>query len=126
MKKIRLENIADAEILWKNNDSLTYFGEQQINFDFKNCDMIEIFYLERYGENKVNSIRVPKGYDIMLQHTSTGLGGLGGFGERVLTYSNSGYYVSSFKFKLLNNDGGINNIFVIPLYVLGYNTNLFS
>lgn len=117
----------DKKILWVNNGSLTYFAAQNINFDFQNCDLIEMFYIDNSADtNRIKSTRIIKDKNSAIDYTSISLGGQGGFGERTITYLENGYSISSFNFTLLNGDGGTNDTFIIPLYIVGYKTGLFG
>ena len=113
-----------AKILWTNPSQTSGFTPQEITFSDDDYDCYEIIYqLSLMDTRKKSTGKVPKGSGtemIFIYNT----------GSVSMYISRETTYVSNTKMQIENSydssNGGANNNRCIPIYVIGYNTGLFS
>lgn len=109
-----------GKILWANsNPNIDINENTDITLSSSDYDMLEIYYKLAIDNNKVQSFKIPKGYDFTLD--SIGYQGVG-LRRFVNRNSDTSYTIASYSGGNIANSGN----YIIPLYIVGYKTNLFN
>ena len=110
--EINKNNIANlkGKILWVNPNPTNNFGAQTISVDFSNCDMYELVY---YQSTTRTSRELSSG------RIRVGKGSIATYGSGV-TRAWDGSNTS------LTFENASDNQYLIPAYIIGYNTGLFN
>lgn len=109
-----------GKILWTNsNPDIAINENTDITLSSSDYDMLEIYYKLAIDNNKVQSFKIPKGYDFTLD--SIGYQGLA-LRRFVNRNSDTSYTIASYSGENVANSGN----YIIPIYIVGYKTNLFN
>ena len=123
-----LKNIIGGKVLWTNSSPTSDFAAQTINLSDTDYDMYEVICIYSTTENnhEINSGRIKKGSKARVQ-TVWGENQTGPYtywrditdnGDGTMTFTTSSFsYASSIN---------TSNSRIVPLYVIGYKTGLFS
>lgn len=116
---------ANGTILWTNPSPASNFAEQTISLDSDDYDILDFVWQTNIGENRTAITRTLKGNGTQIDFFSTAVA------TRVWTRRTT--YVSDVSYSIGNcwrmeyGQTSINeNGYCIPLYVIGYKTNIFS
>lgn len=127
-------NMPDGgKILWANPNPTYSFASQTITLNSDDYDLLEIYYNQGTNNTKCYSVKVLKGYGfdmLVMTNFNEGVSQTAGARLRIATYvSDTSYSIGSGMER--NNLGQsvaptINNNGAIPLYIIGYKTELFN
>ena len=108
-----------GKILWTNSNPTSEFASQNITLNSSDYDMLLVLFKRaRDGDDLVSEITI-KGYGMRVVTVA----GDGGTRRRVLSYVNTNTYNVG---NGLDSNGTSINGALVPLYVIGYKTGLFS
>lgn len=110
--------IDGGKILWTNSNPTSEFSSQNITLSSNDYDMLLMFFLRAKDVNELIQGMTIKGYSIRVDSVT----GDGSSRRRILTYVDDTTYNVSNGF---GPDGSAVNGAMVPLYVIGYKTNLF-
>lgn len=111
-----------GKILWTNPNPTSSFAEQNITLSSSDYDMYEVvFHGSQTGANTFNTGKIPKGMNAFLQQTYSTSGAIN-------VRSRTINYVNDTTFLVIGGliNGSTDNTQCIPVYVIGYKTNLFN
>ena len=107
----------DMKILWTNPNPTSEFAEQDITLNSDDYDVLEIYYLMAANNTYVGSQKIPKGYNTRLMYTTSSL---------MIRFRNI-IYLSDTSYSIESGAGASgSDSDLIPLYIIGYKTGLFS
>lgn len=119
-------NGLNGKILWENSNPTSAFTAQTITLSSDDYDIYEIFYsLDKDNPSDVSSVRSIKGKNAILQGMRA-TGSTSPFRVRNCTYSNATQLQFAICYYGANGLTSTSNDYIIPLYVIGYKTGLFS
>lgn len=122
----KLGNIV-FKLLWSNSNPTNSFQEQTLQLNLVNYDIVDIFYVTSTNEiNEVYVKRIIKNYNAMLTRAWNGGDGHVHQFRRTATVSNNGIHFSAADRSGAGNYTAGYTDKIIPLYIIGYKTNLFS
>jgi hypothetical protein len=129
--KENIDNIK-GKILWTNSNPSTSFADQDVSLTSDDYDLLEIFFNQGTTNTACWSARAIKGYGTQLIVTTNlneGFAQTTGTRLRVVNYiSDTTLHIGN----CLTRDGAgsvtptVNNTGLIPMYIVGYKTGLFS
>ena len=121
-------NSMQGAILWVNPNPSSNFSAKNITLSSGNYDILEIFYSNAPGTNYIYSSRIYKGKSTFLTVNHISGSNTVFHRWRAFDYSNdTTYSISTGTQQGTNSASSDNSIsYIIPLYVIGYNTGLFS
>lgn len=123
-----IDNLTGS-ILWTNPNITTPFENQTITLSSSDYDVLEVFYIDYTQDNRVMSQRFIKGRNSVLSALFT-IGNTIYMGDRVISYTTDTSLLIGNCRKIIDNNvivtPTIENKWVVPQYVIGYKTNLFS
>jgi len=116
-----------GKILWKNNSPSSNFVNSVITLNSDDYDEYEIIYSSTNSDTMVKSTgRIPKGYSTTLS-MSFGTGSAGPYIRfRHCTYEGITKLHFTEGVVAYNSTRPVDNTVCIPLYVIGYKTNIFN
>lgn len=110
-------NNIKGKILWANPSPTSEFAEQDITLNSDDYDVLEIYYLMAANNTYVGSQKIPKGYNTRLMYTTSSL---------MIRFRNI-IYLSDTSYSIESGAGASgSDSDLIPLYIIGYKTGLFS
>jgi hypothetical protein len=116
----------EGKILWTNpNPTSSMAGNTEINLSSSDYDVLEVFYKVRHINEPVSSTKTLKGYSI-------GLCGGGYYADGIATYTRTigrtddTHFNSGEAFGVNKSSDFTNNDMLIPIYIVGYKTNIFN
>jgi len=119
-------NKLKGTILWTNSAPTSAFSSQTVTLSSNDYDMLEIYYKKDPSSYVVASVKILKGQSTILSinHISTNLY----HRNRVMTYVSDTSYTFDNGIQIPTNGSSLdhNAQYVIPLYIIGYKTGLFS
>ena len=115
--------IDGGTLLWTNSSPTSTFASQTITLSSSDYDILEIFFKKTAGENNLISTKTLKSYNADL-----------GYIDECVLFSRKMQYVSDTKYKFLSGSYltpamtqiTTDNTRSVPIYIVGYKTNLFS
>lgn len=111
------EEVKDTQILWTNQSPTSNFATQTITLSSNDYDILEIYYSMASNNTYVGSQKFIKGSNTRIMYNTSALN----IRFRNIIYlSDKSYSISSG-----TGDGG-SDADLIPLYIVGYKTGLFS
>lgn len=117
-----LDNIIiKSQVLWENVSPTTSFTTLTINLSTDDYDVLEIYYKYSVDSDYIISTRAIKGYGLCLTEIVSAGSGLGAR-RMVNRISDLTYEVQA---PTGNDDIENPNNYIIPIYVVGYKTNIF-
>lgn len=121
-KENMLNNLANLpKLLWSNpNPTREISSTQTITLSSDDYDVLEVFYIQAVGSDLCYSSKFKGGYSTRMRiHTSDAVNVYRG-----LTYNNA----TSYTIELPYSNATLANLnsLAIPLYIVGYKTNLFN
>ena len=121
-------NNIKGTILWANPNPSSNFAAQNITLSNDDYDILEIFYSNAPGTNYIYSSRIYKGKSTFLTVNHIGASNTVYHRWRAFDYSNdTTYSISTGTQQATNSSSSDSSIsYIIPLYVIGYKTGLFS
>jgi hypothetical protein len=130
-------NITDAQqdilditgqILWTNSNPNNAFSSQTILLNSENYDILEIFFKNAYDNNNIYSLKTLKGCDIVLQCNHVSSSNTIYHRYRKMTYASDTSYTFSTGTQQLTSSSSIENsdLYIIPLYIIGYKTGILD
>ena len=109
-----------GHILWTNPDPTQTFNSQNITLNSSDYDILEVYNAQATSNTRLQNSRIIKGYDGIIYTIFD----TGSSARRTLTrISDTSYTVGTVQGET---EYSGNNNFIIPLYVIGYKTGLFS
>lgn len=112
-----------GQILWTNSNPTKDIPTLEINLNSSDYDMLEIIPLQSTTSPiMLPSLKLLKGYDGLLFYTTSTLSLVGS--RRLSRVSDTKYNLGAY-FAVMG-DGGASGNRLIPLYIIGYKTNLFN
>lgn len=116
-------------ILWTNPNITSSFASQTITLSSSDYDVLEIFYIDYTQDNRVMSQRFIKGRNTLLNALFTIEANMY-MGARAVSYTSDTSLTIGNCRKIIDNSvivtPSIVNNWIVPQYVIGYKTNLFS
>jgi len=121
-----LINELKGVVLWTNPSPSNEFVAQSITLSSSDYDMYEIFYsLDKDNQNDMLSIKSIKGKNAVMQGLR-GTASVSPFRARNCTYTDATHLTFSTGYYGTNALTTTSNNYIIPLYVVGYKTGLFT
>lgn len=117
-----------GKVLWSNSNPNDSFESQNVTLDNSDYDLLEFFYYDFVSTKSVCSQRVPKGNNAQL-FALFDFNNLSYAGYRKVTrVSDTDFEVGEAITCIFDNQlkRQKNNQWLIPLYIVGYKTNLFN
>ena len=118
-------NNIKGKILWTNPNPMSEFVSQTIKLSSSDYDYLEFIFKSDYNDNTkvIISGRTIKGYGVRTSYTSiTSFK----FWSRQINYNSETNYDIDNCMVITSSSGSVSNTNLIPLYVIGYKTGLFS
>lgn len=121
-------NSIKGEILWTNPNPTKAFEPQNITLSSDDYDVLEIFYADFTGSNRMMSTKLKKGYasnlQSVFQHNDSGY-----IGCRTINYGNDTTINFTANVTVVESQAFSRraaNDWNIPIYIVGYKTGLFD
>ena len=114
-------NSIKGKILWTNPNPTNGFGAQNITLNNNDYDILEVYYYDATSRQFMLSQKAIKGYNFMLISNGRGSTSNQNY-DRRCTYIND----TQWHFENAYSDLGVSNDILIPIYIIGYKTGLFS
>lgn len=112
--------IDGGTVLWKNPDSTIDFPQQDITLNSSDYDVLEIYYRSAKGNNYMLHKKTLKGYSTILLSGTIATSPY--VQRRYFDYVND----TTYNVKGMEGAWGGDQGNLIPVYIIGYKTNLFS
>ena len=116
--------INDGVILWTNDSPSSSMKNASIVLSSDDYDILEVYYKVRNQNDSWGSCRVPKGCQISLYNGGyyTSIAGY----MRTISRTDDTHFNSGACFGYNKDQGFEDNAFLIPVYIVGYKTNMFN
>lgn len=117
------ENISDitGKVLWTNSDpTISISRDTDITLSSSDYDILKVYYRLANNNNRLNVAETIKGYDFMLN--AIGAKGIG-LRRFITRKSDTSYTINTYAGGSMEGD---TSMYLIPIYIVGYKTELFS
>lgn len=118
----------NGKVLWTNQSPTSAFTSNSINLATNNCDFFEVIYATNLLEtNEIASTgKIPFGKRIRMFYGYTSMSGIG-IGQRVIaTSSNTTLTLENGNTQVAGSSISTNNNICVPLYVIGYKSEILN
>jgi len=111
-------------LLWENPDPTSAMHDDTITLSSDDYDILEVYYKVRNQNDTWGSCRVPKGCQIGLFNGGyfTSVAGY----MRTISRTDDTHFNSGACFGYNKDQSFEDNYFLIPVYIIGYKTNIFN
>lgn len=125
-QEIYNEKDIKGKILWANPDPNSSFSPQDITLSSGDYDVLEWYFKTTVTENEVLSTKNIKGYKPKLAQFYCGADGIVARDRNVYVNSDISFSIDAGRYCSNGSTGRVeDNTYIIPVYVIGYKTNLF-
>ena len=115
----------EGKILWTNPNPSSTFPSKTITLNSDDYDMLKIIWINDISEQFANVTEVKKGYGFRLYDVWAGASGVGCRSRSATRNSDTSFLFDGARFTIGSLATDFNDDYCVPLYIIGYKTNLF-